>query len=74
MYNVSVYVYGNTQGIYTNPCNCEAYVDYTQATNYDEVDMEGVNNIHIRREKDGTMKIFQANGYSYDKGLFSQLY
>lgn len=51
-----------------------AHVNYFEATNYNDVDMEGVNHLVIRRYFNGELKIKQASGYSVNKGMFTQDY
>lgn len=65
---------GNTDGVYVDPRNCNAYVDYTEAVNYKNVKMYGVNHLVIRRKADGEMKIIQANGFNMAEGMFNRLY
>lgn len=74
MYGVSVTLVGNKKGVYIDPTNCNACVDYTLAVNYKDVNMFGVNNLAIERTEDGTMRIFQAGGYNRIRGLFCDLY
>lgn len=65
---------GNKYGVYIDPVNCNAYVDYTQAVNYKDINICGVNGLVIERGEDGTMKIIQAGGYNRMRGLFCDLY
>lgn len=74
MNGIGITLIGNKEGVYIDPRNCEAYVDYTKAGNYKSVNMYGVNNLVINREEDGTMKIIQAGGYNRIRGLFVDLY
>lgn len=71
---LTVKVCGNTHGIYINPVNCHACLDITKAKNYAKIDMENVNHVIIWRNDDGSFHIAQANGYSYDKGIFANCY
>lgn len=71
---MTVTLTGNKQGIYIDPINCNAYVDYTQAINYKDVKIYGVNHLVIDRKEDGSMKIILAGGYSWMRGLFCDLY
>lgn len=71
---MSITVIGNKQGLYIDPRNNNAYVDYKQATNHKEVKMFGVNNLVIHRYNDGSMKIIQAGGYNRIRGLFVDMY
>lgn len=65
---------GNTRGIYIDPRNCETFIDVTKAINYTSVDFDGVNSVHVYRYDDGQYYIAQAGGYTYDRGLFCDLY
>lgn len=71
---MKITVIGNTNGIYIDSTNNNAYVDYTTTENYKSVNMTGVEHIVIRRNDDGKMKIIQANGYTPYLGLFNKLY
>lgn len=71
---MTITLIGNKDGIYIDPKNNNAMVDYKTCTNYGEVKMFGVNNLVIRREADGTMKIVQTGGYNRFRGLFVDLY
>lgn len=71
---MTVTLYGNKDGVFIDPRNCNAYVFYSSARNYSEVDMEGVNHLVIRREGYGEMYITQASGYTYDRGMFIDMY
>ena len=64
---------GNKRDIYVG-WDGYAVIDETQAVNYNKVDMEGVNGLHIYRENDGTYWIAQAGGFTYDRGMFCDLY
>lgn len=70
----SIDLVGNKTGIYINPVNCEAHINPKDCINYQFVDFEGVNNLVVYRENDGTMWICQAGGYTYDRGLFVDCY
>ena len=74
MNGIGITLIGNKEGVYIDPGNWNAYVDYTKAINYKDVKMYGVNNLVINREADGTMKIIQAGGYNRMRGLFCDLY
>lgn len=67
-------VFGNTKDFYIDPKDCSAYVDYTKAVNYKDVKLDGVNNLIIRRNDSGEMKIIQAGGYDKDRGMFVDMY
>ena len=75
---VSVTLVGNKDGVYIDSRNCNAYVDYEEAENYSEVDMQDVNHLVIVRlykpYRGYVMRIVQASGYSLDKGLFCNMY
>lgn len=74
VHGLPVTLIGNQDGVYINPVNCNAYVDYTKATNYGLVNMEGVNHLVIRRSESGEMKIIHAGGWTPDRGLFVDMY
>ena len=75
---VTVSLIGNKDGVYIDSRNCNAYVDYEEAENYSEVDMQDVNHLVIVRlykpYRGYVMRIVQASGYSLDKGLFCNMY
>ena len=64
---------GNKNGVYIDPRNNNAYVDYTKAVNFAEVDFEGVNHLVVNRNDDGELTIIQAGGYNSERGLFTDL-
>lgn len=65
---------GNKSGIYIDPRNNNAFVDYKAAENFSEVNLCGVNHLAIHREENGAMRIFQASGYNSDRGMFTDMY
>lgn len=65
---------GNKDGIYIDPRNNNAILDYTKAENIKEVKMYGVNHLVIRRSDNGEMRVVQAGGYNRLRGLFTDLY
>lgn len=65
---------GNKDGIYIDPVTCNACVNYTDATNINDVDISDANNLVIHRDEDGRIKIIQVGGYSPERGLFVDLY
>jgi hypothetical protein len=65
---------GNKSDVYIDSVNNNAIMDYKKAVNFNNVDMNGVNNLIIRQYDDGNFKIVQAGGYSYDRGMFVDLY
>lgn len=67
-------VSGNKRGLYIDPRNCETFIDVTKAENYESIDFEGVNKVHIYRHDSGKFCIVQAGGYSEERGLFCDLY
>ena len=75
---VTVSLVGNKDGVYIDSRNCNAYVDYEEAENFAEVNMQDVNHLVIvRLYKVGrgyVMRIVQASGYSFDRGLFIDMY
>ena len=64
---------GNKTGVYIDRNN-RAYIDPTEANNYNTVNMQAVNHLIIDRTASGSMRIIQASGYSADRGLFSDMY
>lgn len=74
VHGLPVTLIGNQDGVYINPANCNAYVDYTKAENFGLVNMEGVNHLVIKRSESGEMKIIQAGGWTLDRGLFVDMY
>ncbi len=73
-YTYPAIITGNKDGIYIDPRNCEAHIDARKATNYSNIDFNGVNNISIHRYDNGQFYIFQAGGYTADRGLFIDQY
>lgn len=71
---MKVTLIGNSNGVYVDSRNCNAYVDYTVAENYKNVNMDAVNHLVVRREDDGKMHIVQANGWSPEEGVFNRMY
>lgn len=71
---VSASVTGCTEGIYINPCNNETHIDPRKATNAEKVNLDGVNHVCIDRAADGNFYIFQASGYTPDRGAFLDMY
>ena len=67
-------IIGNRTGIYIDPCTNQAYITPESCTNYNTVNMEGVNHLVIKRDTAGNMDIIQASGYTPDKGIFCDLY
>ncbi len=65
---------GSKDGAYTDPTTCNAYIDYRDAVNIDDVDLSDANNLAIHRDRDGRMKIIQVGGYSRERGLFVDMY
>ena len=64
---------GNKDGVYIDSYN-NAYVNYEEALNIQDVKLFGVSNLVIRRYDDGKMKIVQAGGYNKLRGFFTDLY
>jgi len=75
---VSVTLVGNKDGVYIDCRNCNARVDFEQAENYSDVDMQDVNHLVIVRlykpYRGYVMRIVQASGYSLDRGSFIDMY
>ena len=75
---VSVTLVGNKDGVYIDCRNCNANVDFEQAENFADVNMQDVNSLVIVRSyKAGrgyVMRIVQASGYSLDRGSFVDMY
>ena len=65
---------GNKDGVYIDPKNCNAAVDYEKAVNFKDVKMFGVNRLVIKRLDNGDLKIVQAGGYNRFRCLFVYLY
>lgn len=65
---------GNKNGVYIDPRNNNACVDYTRAVNFTKVNFDGVNHLIINRKDDGELTIVQAGGYNSERGLFTDLY
>ena len=71
---LSMKVCGNRRGIYTNPLNAESYIDITKSINYHALNMEGVRGGVVWRNEDGSYHVAQLSGYTYERGLFCDLY
>ena len=71
---MTVTLIGNKNGVYIDPKNNNAVLDYSQAKNFQEVKLYGVNHLVIRRDDNGAIKIVQAGGYNRIRGLFTDLY
>ena len=71
---MTITLLGNKDGVYINPVNNSAHVNYEEALNFKDVKLFGVNNLVIRRNDDGKMEIVQAGGYNRLRGLFTDLY
>lgn len=71
---ITASVTGNKKDIFINPSNCEACINPYKATNAGIIDFKGVNHAAINRDKDGSFYIFQTSGYTYDKGMFCDMY
>ena len=72
-----VSVTGDKSHIYINPCNNSAIMSsdtVRKAVNFEKVNFEGVNNLAVCFESDGSFRIFQAAGYTMDRGLFCDMY
>lgn len=67
------HVTGNKEGIYINPCNCEALLDIREAANFNNIDFTGCNDIAVNRNESGNFYIFQVSGYTYEEGLFCHM-
>lgn len=69
---------GNKTGVYIDAKTNNAYIDYKMAENLSDVDLEGVNHIVVvrfQRECRGeVLRIVQANGYTPERGMFSNCY
>ena len=68
------YIVGNQEGIYIIPGTNEGYVSPEEATNFKDIDFDGVNHLMIYRNEEGNMTIAQACGYTLDRGIFTDLY
>lgn len=66
-------VLGNRDGLYFD-CLNETFLDAELAINYTEVDFVDVNFMIVIRIKDGSYKIIQVSGFSYDEGIFVRMY
>ncbi|MCC2253580.1 hypothetical protein LKD70_03865 [Ruminococcus sp. CLA-AA-H200] len=73
-YPVPVTLVGNKEEVFINPINCNATIDYSKAVNFASVDFEGVNHLVVKRLDDGQLWIIQAGGWTYDRGLFIDMY
>jgi len=71
---VRAHVTGNRDNIYIDPCTNTAFIDPTKAVNAEQLQLDGVNHVCIEVYADNSFKVFQASGYSYERGLFLDLY
>lgn len=67
-------IVGNKKDIWVDARTCYAYVNPIDTTNYKEVDFDGVNSITIFRDDNGVMTIILASGWTYDRGIFCDMY
>lgn len=68
---------GNTDGVYVDSRTNEAHIDPRKASNYNEVNMDGVSHItvvRLCRTWGIELRIVQASGYTCDRGLFCDVY
>ena len=67
-------VIGNREAVWIDPVINEAYINPETCANYKDVNMDGVNGLVVYITTAGTRYIMQAGGYTYDRGLFCDLY
>ena len=70
---MNITLLGNKAGVYIDSNN-RAFVDYTTATNYGNINMDNVSHLMIRRSDEGNLRIIQAAGYSAERGIFIDCY
>ena len=72
---MTVTLIGDKSGVYIDPKNNNAHVDYKSATNIDKVNLFGVNHLVIKKDPASKeLKVVQAGGYNRIRGLFVDLY
>ena len=71
---VTASVTGCTEAFYIDPRTCHAYIDPSKALNADRVNLDGVNHVCIDADASGNFVIFQASGYTTERGLFLDVY
>lgn len=71
---MQVTLIGNKKGIYIDPRNNNAFINWEKAKNIKQIKMFGVNHLVVRRFKDESLLIVQAGGYNRFRGLFVDSY
>lgn len=67
-------VIGYKNGLYTNQRTGNTYIDYRKADNFDEVNMDDVDMVVIKRGRNKKFRIIQAGGFSKTRGRFIDMY
>ena len=67
-------VTGNRDSIYIDPCTNTAFIDPTKAVNAEQLQLDGVRQVCIDVYADGSFKVFQVSGYTYERGMFIDMY
>jgi len=62
MRKITVFLTGYTEGIRIDPETKNADIDYTKATNYNEIDLSGAYHLGVDRARDGTIRIVYVMG------------
>ena len=57
----------------SDPTKCQP-IDYHNATNYSEVDFNGVKGVFMNCDGNGVMKIVSTSGYTDERGDFCDEY
>lgn len=69
---MKVSVLGNRKGIYIDPRDCMAYLDVSEAGNYDKVRHDFIY-ATVRREDNGSFNLVQIQGYNPTEGVFIEM-
>ena len=57
---IRIKVVGHKEGIFIDPVTCEAAIDIRKATNFDRIDLTGVNSAVVYRNQQGDFWISQS--------------
>lgn len=71
---VTASVTGYRDAFYIDPCTNNAYVNPRKAVNADVLQLDGVNHVCIEVYADYSFKVFQASGYTCERGMFLDMY
>lgn len=67
-------VIGYKEDLYTNDRTGNTYISWWKADNIDDVNMEDIDMLVMKRERSGRFRIIQAGGFSKTRGRFIDMY